>query len=249
MRMLKSHKGLSLVEVTIMLLVLMLLTSVLAPSIFDFIKDAARVKVKEDCEAIAVSIARLFRDTNCVAQVAGTVPVDCQMDNIAGILYSDGGEAAIDLVAAPNFTPNASTAECASYNWDDPFDAAPCAAFDSLENQLVKNNPGYLTPGALGYAQNPLPLFNTGWRGAYISAPIGPDPWGMAYLVNTLFLRVASDAASSGVQGAKNYGWTYDTICISAGEDQTIQTPFAASGFGTQRGGDDFVTVISGGSR
>ena len=43
-------------EVTIMLLVLML-TSVLAPAIFDYVKDAQWVKVKEDCEAIAVSVA------------------------------------------------------------------------------------------------------------------------------------------------------------------------------------------------
>ena len=40
MRKFKGQKGLSLVEVTIMLLVLMLLTSVLAPSIFDFVNDA-----------------------------------------------------------------------------------------------------------------------------------------------------------------------------------------------------------------
>ncbi|MEW5982365.1 MAG: type II secretion system protein [Acidobacteriota bacterium] len=249
MRKLNGQKGLSLIEVTIMLLVLMLLTSVLVPSIFDFIKDAQRVKVKEDCEAIAVSIARLFRDTNCVAQNGSAVPVDCEILNIAGILYSDGNEPSIDLVDAPNFTPAGSTAECATYNWDDPFDAAPCAAFDTLESQLVRNDPAYKTPGALGFAQNPLPLFTTGWRGAYLAPPIGPDPWGSTYLVNTLFLRVANDANCSGDQGCPDYGWHYDTICLSAGEDQTIETPFAGSGGGTQRGGDDFVTVISGGSR
>jgi hypothetical protein len=41
-----------------MLLVLMLLTSVLAPSIFDFINDAQWVKVKEDCVGIRLLVAR-----------------------------------------------------------------------------------------------------------------------------------------------------------------------------------------------
>ena len=62
MRRLRRQEGLSLVEVTIMLLVLMLLTSVLAPSIFDFVNDAQWVKVKEDCEALAISVARLHKD-------------------------------------------------------------------------------------------------------------------------------------------------------------------------------------------
>jgi len=52
MRRLRNRAGLSLVEVTIMLLVLMLLAGVLAPSIMDFVRDAQWVKVKEDCEAI-----------------------------------------------------------------------------------------------------------------------------------------------------------------------------------------------------
>ena len=35
---------------------------VLAPSIMDYVRDAQWVKVKEDCEAIGVSVARLTRD-------------------------------------------------------------------------------------------------------------------------------------------------------------------------------------------
>jgi hypothetical protein len=49
--------GLSLVETTIILLILMVLTGVLAPSINDFVNDAKDVKVKEDCEAIGDATA------------------------------------------------------------------------------------------------------------------------------------------------------------------------------------------------
>ncbi|MEW5983914.1 MAG: type II secretion system protein [Acidobacteriota bacterium] len=255
MKFLKAQKGLSLVEVTIMLLVLMLLTSVLAPSIFDFIKDAARVKVKEDCEAIGLSIARLYRDVNCIAFAGQGRPVDCQMDNIVGLLYSDG--AVPESVGGLQFTPGSSVADCRDYYWD-PTNPATQRCADTLEHQLVTNNPHYDTPVDLGWEQNPLPLFNTGWRGAYVAPPVGPDPWGNMYMVNSLFLRTALDARGgpygspcSGTpsEGQGCWGWSFDTFCISAGENGVVETPFAASNSGTERAGDDFVYVISGGSR
>ncbi|MBI1872798.1 MAG: hypothetical protein HYS05_02780 [Acidobacteria bacterium] len=55
-------QGLSLVETTIILLVLLVLTGVLAPAINDFVNDAKDVKVKEDCEAIGATVMRLARD-------------------------------------------------------------------------------------------------------------------------------------------------------------------------------------------
>ena len=68
----EGQTGISLVEATIILLVLMLLTGVLAPSIFDYFRDAQMVKVKEDCEAIGVSVARLVRDVGPCLKFDGT---------------------------------------------------------------------------------------------------------------------------------------------------------------------------------
>jgi type II secretory pathway pseudopilin PulG len=243
MRTFKGQKGLSLVEVTIMLLVLMLLTSVLAPSIFDFIKDAERVKVKEDCEAIGLSIARLVRDVgNCLTVAAGA----CTLTNRADLLYSDGTPA--------SDTSNSVTLGATISNIVNPTWALVVAGTtdDSLANQLVSNNPGYATPvtNLWGNMSNPLPLFRTGWRGAYLSPPIGPDPWGHQYYVNSEFLSVATTSATGTGEGQQSGGWSYDTFCISAGENGIITTSFgAATGFGTNRGGDDFIYVISGGTR
>jgi type II secretory pathway pseudopilin PulG len=87
MKSLKAQNGMSLVEATIILLVLMLLTSVLAPSIYDFVVDARVVKVKEDCEAIGVSTMRLVRDVGPCLQVGAG---DCKDANRAEVLYSRG---------------------------------------------------------------------------------------------------------------------------------------------------------------
>ena len=52
MRSWNSERGMSLVEATIILMVLAILTSVLAPSIGDYVNDARQVKAKEDLEAL-----------------------------------------------------------------------------------------------------------------------------------------------------------------------------------------------------
>ena len=246
MRTFKGQRGLSLIEVTIMLLVLMLLTGVLAPSIFDFVNDAKWVKVKEDCEAIAVSVARLHRDVGCI-RLDGTLP--CTKVNRVDLLYSDGpqnrartnaGDIAVAGDGATNFfSPNMKTA---GYRWDD--DLGTYA--DSLENQMVVNSPAY---PLVGPASPIGPNFNTGWRGAYLSPPIGPDPWGHKYEVNSVFLTIATNATAVG-SGHRNTGWTQDAFCISAGPNGIYQTAFGGNSTGgVVRQADDFITIISGGTR
>jgi hypothetical protein len=43
--------------------------------------------------------------------------------------------------------------------------------------------PNYPTPGALGTWDYTSPGMGLGWRVAYLSAPIGPHPWGNLYFV------------------------------------------------------------------
>ncbi len=196
---LTSRRGLSLVEVTIMLFVLMLLTGVLAPSIMDFVRDAQWVKVKEDCEAIGVSVARLARDVGPCLKFNGTGP--CTKTNRVDVLYSDGPDvtpADMSGDATADFYGGAATATELNWHKDD-------SRGDSMEHQLVDNGggPNYPSPGDLGNDQAPGPSFGLGWRGAYLSPPIGPDPWGHRYLVNTVFLAMATDAGTSSLKNGR----------------------------------------------
>ncbi len=245
-RSLIVQKGLSLVEVTIMLLVLMLLTSVLAPSIFDFVNDARRVKVKEDCEAIGVSVARLTRDVGSCLKFQASQP--CTLANRVDLLYSDGPDVIdqdVDPGVMPLFIENAN----GTLNWSDDDKRG-----DSMEHQFVDNGagagPGYPTPGMLGTYNRTVPDFGVGWRGAYLSAPVGPDPWGHRYLVNSVFLAVAKNATPGPGQGQAQGGWSKDVFCISAGPDGIFQTDFVGgAGYGTHRRADDFTFVIQGDTR
>jgi type II secretory pathway pseudopilin PulG len=247
-RTLNAQRGLSLVEVTIMLLVLMLLTSVLAPSIFDFVNDARRVKVKEDCEAIGVSVARLTRDVGSCLKFRADQP--CTMQNRVDLLYS-GGPKVTDADVDPGVVPLLYGNAKGTLTWKDEEERG-----DSMEHQMVDNGaggaPAYPTPGMLGNYNRTLPEFGLGWRGAYVSGPIGADPWGHRYLVNTVFLSVARDMSSrsSNIHPVAQDGWSEDVFCISAGPNGVFQSDFAGTvGHGTNRKGDDFTFVIQGDTR
>ena len=247
-----NEHGLSLVEVTIMLLVLMLLTGVLAPSIFDFVNDAKWVKVKEDCEAIGLTVARQTRDVGSCLKFEGNKP--CTKDNRVEVLRSDGPSLEWQSLGSSAVEVQNMNLYHGSLNWKTD-------RGDSMENQFVTNRPGYATPGANHPTYYPAgPQFNLGWRGAYLSPPIGPDPWGNMYLVNSAFLAIAAGWGSYDVQadgsnhgggeGTAAGGWSYDTFCISAGPNGVYETPIGGNGMGgVSRMGDDFIFVISGGTR
>ena len=245
-RTLNDVSGLSLVEVTIMLLVLMTLTGVLAPSIMDFVRDAQWVKAKEDCEAIGVSVVRLMRDVGPCLKFNGRGT--CSMANRVDLLYSDGPDVAPDDVsgdAAAGFDGGGNTA--GALNWH-----ADSARGDSMAHQLVDNGggPDYPAPADLDASGTGGPGSGLGWRGAYLSSPIGPDPWGHRYLVNSVFLAVARDAESGGGEGQRSGGWSHDAFCISAGPNGQYETPFGGNAaHGVDRRGDDLIFIISGDTR
>ena len=250
-----TARGLSLVEVTIMLFVLMLLTGVLAPSIMDFVRDAQWVKVKEDCEAIGVSVARLARDVGPCLKFNGTGA--CTKSNRVDVLYSDGPDvtpADMSGDATANFQGGAATATELNWHKDD-------SRGDSMEHQFVDNGggPDYPSPEDVNSHGTPGPSFGLGWRGAYLSPPIGPDPWGHRYLVNSVFLAMAADAGTAYAATSASpqtvsvptpRGWSNDTFCISPGPNGQYETAFGGNlSQGVSRRGDDFVYIISGDTR
>ena len=252
-RVKRGQRGLSLIEVTIMLLVLMLLTSVLAPSILDFVNDAQWVKVKEDCEAIAISVARLHRDVgaNLYTDPGGqTAYPQFKLD----LLISDG--------TAPVVTPATAVTTPSSgiLNWygyvTGTLNYVPATNpnIDSCEDQLITNlnllhggtvqiyrEPPQISPtGVFG------PYFGQGWRGTYLSPPCAADPWGHTYQVNTKWATMTFGTSTS---SSATINHCNDVFCVSAGKDGIISTPFGVNAQfypqGTRRGGDDWTTVIS----
>jgi len=239
----------SLIEATIILMILFLLTAVMSPAVGDYIEDARHTKGKEDVEAIGVSIVRLQRDVgNCLKLVAATA---CTEANRVDILRSSGPDIVVgdlNTTLAVDFTHADITP--GTINWDDDQVAD---VGDTMEMQFVLNTtPLYPTPAdstPTGFTKSG-PQAGLGWRGAYLSAPIGTDPWGKVYVSNTAFLVVASDSTDGTLEGNKAGGWSRDTIVLSAGPNGIFDTPFGGNvAHGTTVGGDDLIYVVRGDTR
>jgi type II secretory pathway pseudopilin PulG len=244
----RRERGMSLIEATIILMVLFVLTAVMSPAIGDYVEDARHTKGKEDVKAIGISISRLQRDIGSCLRIDGTA--GCTMANRVEILRSNGpdvGAADLGTSAAAEFDSSGDVT--AALNWDD--DQA-VGIGDTMDSQFVVNTPNYASPAEsapTGYTKSG-PQAGLGWRGAYLSGPIGTDPWGKVYLVNTLFLVVASDATDGSGEGDRRGGWSRDTIAISAGPNGLFDTPFGGSvNFGTAVSGDDLLYVLRGDTR
>ena len=247
MRMRNSERGMSLVEVTIILAVIGLLTSVAAPSISDYIEDTRQVRAKHDVQAIGGAIVRLVRDTGmgCLSTTPSPLSTACTKTNRVDLLLSTGNypvTTAADY-AAPGGT---NSAAAANNNWMGGTTPVGVANRRPIWEQFVDNAPGYpsVTFTAGGGAKP-----GSGWRGAYLESA-GPDPWGFVYQANTMFLLPASNASAGATNGLVNGGWINDVIVISPGRDSTIATPFGSDTTGaTAVTGDDLVYIVSGSSR
>ena len=91
---------------------------------------------------------------------------------------------------------------------------------DFLENHLVRNRPGSHPDNAY-----------RDWQGPYIS-PVKPDPWGNRYMVNTIFMWTP-------------YGLKQETVVISAGPDEEIDSKFTVDGFVADD--DDIIAIVTTG--
>jgi len=64
------------------------------------------------------------------------------------------------------------------------------------------------------------------WKGAYLTAPINPDPWGNRYMVNVQYIGAS----------------TNDVVVLSAGPDEEIDTAFTANP--VTAGDDDLISLV-----
>jgi type II secretory pathway pseudopilin PulG len=252
MRKWNSEKGMSLVEATIILMVLAILTAVIAPSAGDYINEARNVKAKEDVEAIGTGIMRVLRDTGskCLKMDASLA---CTKANRVDLLVSGTGVADTDVDdAAKEVSGSASgaltgNAVATPYNWagGDNTNTPAAAERATVDDQLITNTTVAYT--GVNFTGGGGPRVGLGWRGAYLTGPAGLDPWGYRYQANTVFLGVATDASTGGAEGNADGGWSYDAMVLSPGTNGMVETAFGPAGGSAS--GDDVIYVIKGSTR
>ncbi len=249
----------SLVELTIILIVLSILCAILMPVIDRYIRNAKVCRAREDVQAIGMAICMFIEDTansyflldggeltgEATREAASGAAPDQDTTNRVTMLVSDGDipEQGTDGDAAWHSVINNGT-------------------IDFLEDHLVTNTVAYRTPTDLinpaadaMFARSESGGFNSefAWRGPYMTAPIDPDPWGNRYMVNVVYLDALadSDADAGGppVNAAVNgvCGYENDVVVLTAGPDEETDSDFAVDGL--VPGDDDILYTISGNSR
>jgi type II secretory pathway pseudopilin PulG len=247
MEMRKGAKGFTLVEVTIILLVLVILSGILLPTIERFIDLARYVKAKEDLGMIA-AIIELWKVDNCTTWFrwdGGGGGGDCgTIEGNSGGWCSQipgpGSDNRLDLLVSDGDPMTIPALDTGIQYWDTPvYGSRSTVTVDTMENQLVLGRPH--GGGYYPRPHHPNPG-SCGFRGAYISTPIDADPWGVRYMVNVAFL---------GFPGNRTLGATtatfrnMDVFVLSTGPDRTASTPFTVDGVVAR--GDDMIALVSGG--
>lgn len=234
----------SLVEATIVLAVMSGLTAVLAPSIRDYIEQSRHARARADVAELASGMTRMLADIGETFFLrdgngaASTDPPSRATTNRVHLLVGDG---MIQTIAASVDRAMGNT------DWDDTLDT-PGSGADvwSFYDHLNSNAPAYRAAADMSVAaqfdpdsgaQGNSEFF---WRGAYLTAIIGPDPWGNRYMSNVEFLGHPAGSTPS----------ENDVFVLSAGPNGRVDTAFAATTptFATDNV-DDIHAAVSGGQR
>lgn len=197
----RGSRGITLVEATIVLTVAAILAAAAAPIASRTLDRAKLARASDDAVAIKTAI------NTFVGEFTSFTPFTVTGTN---------GGATVEMLVSDGDIPFSAIGATI---WDDVVNPAAATQVDFLERHLVTNTPGgggaYTTGGG-----GP-------WRGAYITAPIDPDPWGNRYAVNVNYFRTAT---------------SNDVFVLSAGPDEEVNTAFTVNG--VTPGGDDIIAVV-----
>jgi type II secretory pathway pseudopilin PulG len=195
----RSGQGVTIIEATIVLTVASILVAFAVPAASRSLDSARLTRAMTDEDAIATAV------NNFVTEFTAFTPFTA-----SGL----SGGTVVQMLISDGDTPTQLTG-AGSASWQT---AVNGSTVDFLERHLVTNTPG----GTGAYATG-----TTGWRGAYINAPLDPDPWGNRYAVNVLYLKSTT---------------TNDVFVYSAGPNETIQTEFTKDGVVPRD--DDLTSVV-----
>ena len=236
---LRSERGMSLIEATIILMVLAILTATLAPTLGDYVNDARQTKAKEDVEALGASIIRLLRDTGLPfpVRVAGAGPSKASTNRVDLLVTEGAIPTQTGAVGTPSVAAAAGYVVEAAIEWTD----AVGTEVELATDHLVTNSNAYTT---VVFPASGGPRPGLGWRGGYLSTASGPDPWGVRYACTTVWLNPATDTTLATAKGTNN-----DTFCLAAGADGNVDTDMDSVNGGVAVGGDDLIFVLQGNTR
>ena len=215
-----ARSGLTLVEMTVILSVIVILTTVLVPTVMSHIAQARVIRAQQDVRALANALTRFFDDTGF-------------MPTTSDVINGRPGNLTLDLLITPGEAPSLPDDATASLQlWI-------TGRGDYFRNHLVNNTPGYDGDPNTDDRFDDIPGYRlmtfetkTGWDGPYISLPEA-DPWGNRYMCNVIYLKPGTGVVARDGEVKRT------VLIISAGPDGIIQTEFEQLKTNARTKGDD----------
>lgn len=248
LRQVRDQRGFTLIEVTIILLVLVILSTMILPQLGNFNRLARFVKVVEDVTVLCSGMKKMLDETMENAfwlyPESHTKPV--------GLLYGDGSVPSLSSLLVASTDANWLDTDVGTLSavvvTDTPSQVPGEFWSDHYMNHFLMNNPGGWNAEHYDDIDDlSVEWWAFGWHGPYFDK-IMPDPWGNRYASNVFALH--------SVQGNV---YTSAVVVLSAGPDETIDTPFDmfyktikkgqywGTGYTPGRDVDDVVCVLSAG--
>ena len=238
----------SLIEATVVLGVVSMLTAVLAPAVRNYVGSAQQTAAQRGVQTIGSALVQMLTDTGelWVSRdgngASATTPPSHASANRADLLVSDGSTPAVNTARSVGGPPDWGT-------------AVNNTTVQKLEYYLTTNSPSNTSANAYRSATNMgvttqydpdgAGTYNAehAWRGPYVPGPIGADPWGNRYRVNVQLLtpKGIQLAASSLVLGV---GQRAAVFVISSGPNRILDTAFLQTADAFVAGGDDLIFRI-----
>ena len=213
-----GQKGFTLMEIIVVLAVIGALSAVLVPVVFRYIDDARRGQAHSDANVIAAAINQMYKDTGrWPFYRVGTSALTPGASDAAFLTSNTGIDtsAAFPALSTDTLAPLAASGGVTGWT--------TTGKTDTLENQLIKNNPSYTITGGRA------------WKGPYVDKIPIVDPWGKAYLVN-----IGNANPAQETPGTQKW-----TIVISAGPNGVLDTNAdTVATSSPAAGGDDILARV-----
>lgn len=249
--------GFTLVEVSVMLSVLVILSAMIAPVISNTLAATRIAAAHSEMAVLAQALQEFLQDLGCeivpqnrdgaspstgIVTAPTTAPPTAPPTGTTGaalqaLTAAATSCSAADICDGPIVELLVSSGDIPALGpgGDEAWVVVPDGqAVDFLEYYLVANRPGnevdrrFPTPDDCGVVPGPLAPVQA-WQGAYSSIGSG-DPWGNRYMINTAFLLT---------------GEIEDVVVLSAGPDEEVDTAFARDGL--VAGDDDLMLLFNKG--
>lgn len=165
-----SERGVTLIEVTVMLIALAILVFALAPTVTSVVRNAKGTAAMNYMTDMQTAILAIQDDMQIQFF---TFDGSTNTNKIVYLLVTDG-----DI---PREVSDAATMA----TWQTPVDNSTTTRYDFLARHLITNNPPGGSYNQLGNPEAPA----RGWRGPYLNPPIPPDPWGNRYAINSQYFH------------------------------------------------------------